>query len=76
MARSFADYRFEVQRIVDCGGDHVRSSGSRWQGRRERCAEVRSLNSRYSPLVRDGMIVRLREFYEERDALEAAGLRE
>ncbi len=26
--------------------------------------------------IRDGMIVRFREFYDESDALEAAGLRE
>ena len=38
-------------------------------------AEVRSTN--YELLtIRDGMIVRIREFYDEGDALEAAGLRE
>jgi ketosteroid isomerase-like protein len=38
-------------------------------------AEVRSTN--YELLtIRDGMIVRIREFYDEREALEAAGLRE
>jgi ketosteroid isomerase-like protein len=38
-------------------------------------ADVRSTN--YELLtIRGGMIVRIREFYDEGDALEAAGLRE
>ena len=38
-------------------------------------AEIRSVN--YELLtIRDGLIVRYREFYDEREALEAAGLSE
>ena len=50
------------------------SSGSRW-ARGLSGAEVRSLN--YELLtIRDGLIVRYREFYDESEALEAAGLSE
>ena len=38
-------------------------------------AEVRSVNHELLT-VRDGMIVRFREFYDERNALEAVGLEE
>ncbi|HZK50774.1 MAG TPA: hypothetical protein VFD47_04330 [Actinomycetota bacterium] len=38
-------------------------------------AEVRSVNHELLT-VRDGKIVRFREFYDESEALEAAGLRE
>jgi hypothetical protein len=31
---SFDEYRFEVQRIIDCGGDDVLSLGLRWAGGR------------------------------------------
>jgi ketosteroid isomerase-like protein len=70
---SFEDYRFEVQRIVDGGGNHVLVVGLE-VGRGARSgAEVRSIN--YELLtIRDGMIVRFREFYDEGEALEAAGL--
>jgi ketosteroid isomerase-like protein len=72
---SFADYRYEVQRIIDCGGDEVLVVAAE-VGRGARSgAEVRSVN--YELLtIRDGMIVRIREFYDTGDAFEAAGLRE
>jgi ketosteroid isomerase-like protein len=72
---SFADYRYEVERIVDCPGDEVLVVGAE-VGRGARSgADVRSTN--YELLtIRDGMIVRIREFYDEGNALEAAGLRE
>ena len=38
-------------------------------------AEVRSLNYELIT-IEDGLILRFREFYDEGDALEAAGLRE
>jgi ketosteroid isomerase-like protein len=72
---SFDDYRYEVQRIVDCGGDQVLVEATE-AGRGARSgAEVRSTN--YELLtIQEGLIVRIREFYDEGNALEAAGLRE
>jgi len=71
---SFDDYRFEVQRILDCGGDDVLVIGLEVATGARSCAEVRSLN--YELLtIRDGMIVRFRDFRHETEALEAAGLR-
>jgi ketosteroid isomerase-like protein len=72
---SFAEYRYEVRRIIDCGGDQVLVVGTE-VGRGARSgAEVRSVD--YELLtIRDGMIVRIREYYDEGHALEAAGLSE
>jgi ketosteroid isomerase-like protein len=71
---SFDDYRYEVQRIVDCGGDDVLVVATEVGRGAMSGAEVRSTN--YELLtIRDGMIVRVREYYEETTALEAAGLR-
>jgi ketosteroid isomerase-like protein len=72
---SFDEYRYEVQRIIDCGGDLVLVAALEI-GRGEMSgAEVRSTN--YELLtIRDGMIVRICEFYDERRALRAAGLQE
>ena len=72
---SFADYRYEVQRIIDCGRDEVLVVAAE-VGRGARSgAEVRSVN--YELLtIRDGMIVRIREYYDEGQALEAARLSE
>ena len=70
---SFDDYSFEAQRIVDCGGDDVLVVGLEVGTWATSGVEVRSLN--YELLtIRDGMIVRYREFYDESEALEAAGL--
>ena len=72
---SFADYRYEVQRIIDCGGDEVLVVGTEVGRGAMSGAEVRSTD--YELLtIRDGMIVRIREFYDEGDALEAGGLSE
>jgi ketosteroid isomerase-like protein len=72
---SFDDYRYEIERIVDCPGDEVLVIGTE-VGRGARSgADVRSTN--YELLtIRDAMIVRIREFYDEGNALEAAGLPE
>jgi ketosteroid isomerase-like protein len=71
---SFDDYRFEIQRIVDCGDDVLVVGREVGRGAMSG-AEVRSVN--YELLtVREGMIVRFREFHDESAALEAAGLRE
>jgi ketosteroid isomerase-like protein len=72
---SFDEYRFEVQRIIDCGGDEVLVVGTEVGRGAMSGAEVRSTD--YELLtIRDGMIVRIREFYDEGNALEAAGLRD
>jgi ketosteroid isomerase-like protein len=72
---SFDDYRYEVQRIVDCGGDEVLVVATEVGRGAMGGAEVRSTN--YELLtIPDGMIVRIREYYEETNALEAAGLEE
>jgi ketosteroid isomerase-like protein len=72
---SFGDYSFEVQRIIDCGGDEVLVVGTEVGRGAKSGAEVRSTD--YELLTfRDGMIVRIREFSDEANALEAAGLSE
>ena len=70
---SFEDYRYEIQQIVDCGGDDVLVVGLEVARGAASGAEVRSVN--YELLtIKDGLILRFREFYEEREAREAAGL--
>ena len=72
---SFDDYRYEVERIIDCPGDEVLVVATEVGRGASSGAEVRSTN--YELLtIQDGMIVRIREFYGEDNALEAAGLRE
>jgi ketosteroid isomerase-like protein len=72
---SFDHYKYEVQQIIDCGGDEVLVEASEVGRGILSGAEVRSTN--YELLtIRDGMIARIREFYDEGDALEAAGLSE
>jgi ketosteroid isomerase-like protein len=73
--QSFADYRYDVQRIIDCGGDQVLVEATEVGRGATSGAEVRSTN--YELLtIRDGLIVRIREFYDEGEAFEAAVLRE
>src|SRR4029077_10426650 len=73
--QSFADYRYDVRRIIDCGGDEVLVEATEVARGEMSGAEVRSTN--YELLtIRDGLIVRIREFYDEGEALEAAGLSE
>jgi ketosteroid isomerase-like protein len=71
---SFEEYRYEVERIIDCGGDDVLVVGLEVGKGAMSGADVRSVNHELLT-VRDGMIVRFREFYDEGEALEAAGLR-
>jgi ketosteroid isomerase-like protein len=71
----FDEYRYEVQRILDCGGDDVLVEATEVGLGARSGAEVRSTN--YELLtIRNGMIVRIREFYDEAEAFEAAGLSE
>jgi ketosteroid isomerase-like protein len=72
---SFDDYRYEIHRIVDCGDDEVLVKASEVGRGASSGAEVRQTN--YELLtIRDGLIVRIREYYDEAEALEAAGLSE
>ena len=72
---SFNDYRYEIDRIIDCGDDEVLVKASEVGRGATSGAEVRQTN--YELLtIRDGLIVRIREYYDEGKALEAAGLRE
>jgi ketosteroid isomerase-like protein len=72
---SFDEYRYDVQRIIDCGGDEVLVEAAEVGRGATSGAKVRSPN--YELLtIRDGMIVRIREFDDEGDALEAVGLSE
>ena len=70
---SFDQYRYEVERILDCGGDEVLVIATEVGRGAMSGAEVRSTNCELIT-VRDGMIVRIREFGDEPAALEAAGL--
>jgi ketosteroid isomerase-like protein len=72
---SYEEYRYEVQRIVDCSDDEVLVVGFEVGRGSMSGVEVRSVS--YELLTfRDGKIVRFREFHEESEALEAAGLSE
>ena len=72
---SFDDYRWEVQRMTDCGSGEVLVEATEVGRGAMSGAEVRTTG--YELLtIRDGMIVRIREYYEKAAALEAAGLRE
>jgi len=72
---SFDEYSFEVLQILDCGFDEVLVVGLEVGRGAISGAEVRSRT--YELLtVRDGKIVRFRDFDDERDALEALGLRD
>jgi ketosteroid isomerase-like protein len=70
---SFEDYRYDVERIIDCGGDEVLVVATEVGRGAMSGAEVRSTNYELIT-VRGGLIVRIREFYDELPALEAAGL--
>jgi ketosteroid isomerase-like protein len=72
---SFDDYRYEIRRIIDCEGNEVLVEATEVGRGAISGAEVRSTN--YELLtIRDGMIVRIREYYDKDNALEAAGLSE
>jgi ketosteroid isomerase-like protein len=72
---SFDEYRCEVQEVTDCGGDDVLVEGAEVGRGAASGAEVRSTN--YELLtIRDGMITRIREYYDRDKARHAAGLKE
>ncbi len=72
---SFGEYSFEIQRIVDCGGDDVLVVGHEVGKGAISGVEVRAVDFELLT-IRDGLIVRIREFYDEDAALQAAGLTE
>jgi ketosteroid isomerase-like protein len=72
---SFDDYKWEVQRLIDCGGGEVLVEATEVGRGAKSGVEIRT--TEYELLtIRDGMIVRIREFYDEAAAPEAAGLSE
>jgi ketosteroid isomerase-like protein len=70
---SFEEYRYEIERVIDTEGDEVLVVATEVARGARSGAEVRSTNYELIT-VRGGMIVRIREFYDEAPALEAAGL--
>jgi ketosteroid isomerase-like protein len=68
------EYGFEIERVVDCG-DAVLAV-SREQGRGTTSGATVSARNFIVLTFRDGKILRYQEFYDEADALEAAGLSE
>ncbi len=71
---NFEEYGTEVERMVDCG-DKVLAY-AREEGRGSLSGGTISQRIYVVCTFREGKIARYEEFYEERDALEAAGLSE
>ena len=71
---NFEEYGFEIERMVDCG-DRVLVH-AREEGRASLSGGIVSQRIYAVYTFRDGKVARYEEFYEEQDALEAAGLRE
>jgi ketosteroid isomerase-like protein len=66
------DYGFEVERVIDCGDDVLVVAGEHGRGATSGVS-VRAHN--YAVFtIREGKIARYREFYDEQQAREAAGL--
>jgi uncharacterized protein len=68
------EYGFEAERFVDCGDDVLLVSREHGRG----IASGAPVSSRHYAIVtvREGRIARFREFYDENEALKAAGLEE
>jgi ketosteroid isomerase-like protein len=71
---NFEEYGFEVERMLDCG-DRVLVI-AREEGRGSLSGATISQRIYVVYTFRSGKIARYEEFYEEQEALEAAGLRE
>jgi ketosteroid isomerase-like protein len=70
---SFDEYRYEIHRIIDCGGCDVLVEATEVARGAASGAEVRSAH--YELLtIEDGLIVRVREYYSAGEAFKAAGL--
>lgn len=70
----FEDYEFEVEEVVDCGDDVLVVQTERGRG----AASGAAVSSRNHVVltIRDGKLLRYREFYDEHAARQAAGLTE
>jgi ketosteroid isomerase-like protein len=71
---NFDEWGFEVERMVDCG-DKVLVY-AREEGRGSLSGGTVSQRNYFVYTFRDGKVARYQEFYEEQDAVEAAGLSE
>jgi ketosteroid isomerase-like protein len=71
---NFEEYEWEVERIVDCGNKALVYAREEGRGSLSGGTISQRIYTVYS--FRDGKIARYEEFYEEREALEAAGLSE
>jgi ketosteroid isomerase-like protein len=69
---NFEEYQWEVERITDCGEKALVVAREEGRGRASGATIGQRIYSVYS--FRDGKISRYEEFYEEREALEAAGV--
>jgi ketosteroid isomerase-like protein len=71
---NFEEYGFELERMVDCGDKVLVYAREEGRGTLSGGTISQRIYSVYA--FRDGKIARYQEFYDERDALEAAGLSE
>ena len=71
---NFEEYEFEVERMVDCGDKVLVYAREKGRGSLSGASISQRIYTVYT--FRDGKIARYEEFYEKRDALEAAGMRE
>jgi ketosteroid isomerase-like protein len=71
---NFDEYGFEMERIVDCGEKVLVVAREEGRGTASGATIGQRIYSVYR--FRDGKISRYEEFYEEREALKAAGLSE
>jgi ketosteroid isomerase-like protein len=71
---NFDEYGFEVEQMVDCGDKVLAIAREQGQGSLSGATITQRIYAVYT--FRAQKIARYEEFYEERDALEAVGLRE
>ena len=69
---NFEEYGFKVERLVDCGDKVLAYAREEGRGSLSGGTISQRIYSVYD--FRDGKIARYQEFYEERDALDAAGV--
>ena len=68
------EYGFEAERVIDCGDDVL--VVAREHGRGAMSGTTVSARNYWVITIREGKILRYREFYDEAAALEAVGLPE
>jgi ketosteroid isomerase-like protein len=74
LMRPFGAVRAEVSEYIDAGGDRVVAVMELLMRPKDSAAEVSTNQFAYLYTLRDGKIVRIQDFPEPADALEAAGL--